>query len=161
MKIDLGCGNRKVDGSIGIDRVGTESTDIIADINNSIPVEAESADVVYCNHILEHVDSVLGVIEDIHRVLKRGGVVKIKVPYCLSMDAFTDPTHRHFFTERSLDYFDEETDLGRSMGFYTACKFKILSKKLNPIKRYTCLLPKFLAKRLFLFNEIEIVMMKL
>ncbi len=48
-----------------------------------------------------------------YRTLKPGGRVVLQVPYFHCTDAYTDPTHKHFFTSRTLDYVIEGTDLAQ------------------------------------------------
>ena len=53
--IDLGCGNNKVIGSIGLDKVKLESVDIVHDLLSfPYPIEDESYDLVYLRHTIEH-----------------------------------------------------------------------------------------------------------
>ena len=54
--IDLGCGQRKKEGRIGIDAVDFPSVDIVADLENGLPfLPDNSVDQVYCRSFLEHV----------------------------------------------------------------------------------------------------------
>jgi hypothetical protein len=48
----------------------------------------------------------------------------VDAPYFTSVDAFSDITHRHFFTSRSFDYFTDEME---ALNFYSAARFKKLS----------------------------------
>ena len=52
------------------------------DLRKGIPFRNELFDVVYNSHFLEHIDleAVVPFIKDIHRVLKKGGIVRIIVP---------------------------------------------------------------------------------
>ncbi|MEO1654525.1 MAG: class I SAM-dependent methyltransferase, partial [Bacteroidota bacterium] len=45
-----------------------------------IPFEDNTFDVVFCNHVMEHVDSDLEAMREIHRVLKPGGWAIMQVP---------------------------------------------------------------------------------
>jgi hypothetical protein len=47
-------------------------------------------------------------------------VVKIAVPHFSCCNAFTDITHRHYFSVRSFDYFTGDNELG----FYTDRRFR-------------------------------------
>ncbi len=103
--LDVGCGDRKLPGAIGVDALALPSVDVVHDLSIfPWPFADNSFDLVYANHFLEHVDDVVRTLEEIHRILVVGGRATIQVPYFRSTDAFTDPTHRHFFTSRSLDY---------------------------------------------------------
>ena len=48
---------------------------------HQIPFEANSFDVVLCNHVLEHVRNDIVAMSEIHRVLKTGGFAVLQVPF--------------------------------------------------------------------------------
>ena len=65
-----------------------------------IPLDAESVDVVICNHILEHVEDDRKAMREIYRVLSHGGWAVMLVPEDRSRattfedDTITDPAER-------------------------------------------------------------------
>lgn len=121
--LDLGCGNRKLPGAIGVDSLDLSSVDIVHDLSQfPWPFEDASFNLVFANHFLEHAPCTLRTLNEIHRILAPGGRVVIQVPYFRSVDAFSDPTHQHFFTSASLDYIIEGTKLANYA--YTMCRFK-------------------------------------
>jgi SAM-dependent methyltransferase len=104
--LDVGCGSRKLAGAVGMDIVKTPAVDVVCDVNRTPwPFTDGSFDLVFLNHALEHVDDVVATMNEIHRVLTPGGRAVIQVPYFRSIDAYTDPTHRHFFTAGSFEQF--------------------------------------------------------
>jgi SAM-dependent methyltransferase len=104
--IDIGCGGRKLPGATGMDILKLPPVDIVHDVNFfPWPIADNSYDLVFLNHALEHVGDVVKVMEEIHRILKPGGRAVIQVPYFRCIDAYNDPTHTHFFTANTLDYF--------------------------------------------------------
>jgi SAM-dependent methyltransferase len=48
---------------------------------HEIPFDADSFDVVLCNHVLEHVRDDIKAMNEIHRVLKPGGFALLQVPF--------------------------------------------------------------------------------
>ena len=105
--LDLGCGNKKRPGAIGIDFNSRTAADVIHDLNVfPYPLERSSFEEIYLDNTLEHLDDVIRVIEEVHRICKPGGLVKVIVPYFRSHWAYIDPTHKHFFTVNSFAYFD-------------------------------------------------------
>lgn len=105
--LDLGCGNKKREGAIGIDFNSRTAADVFHDLNVfPYPLEDESFDEIYLDNTLEHLDDVIRVMEEVHRICKPGGIVKVIVPYFRSIWACIDPTHKHFFTVDSFAYFD-------------------------------------------------------
>lgn len=80
MKLNLGCGNKKIDGFIGVD---IKAADVVADIRH-LPFEDASADEILAVHVCEHfyVHEILSVIREWRRVLKFGGKMALELP-CL------------------------------------------------------------------------------
>lgn len=48
---------------------------------HEIPFEENEFDVIFCNHVLEHVDDDIKAISEIQRVLKPGGWAILQVPF--------------------------------------------------------------------------------
>lgn len=126
MILDLGCGLNKTEGAIGVDQFALPGVDVVHDLNSPpYPFADNSADQIHMNHVLEHVPDMMMVMEEIWRVLKPEGLLHIRVPHCTGMLAWNDPTHRRSFTTESFDYFGEN-----GYSYYTAAKFKIVSRRL-------------------------------
>lgn len=124
--LDLGCGNKKREGTIGVDFNTRLDGDVNHDLNQfPYPFESETVDKIYIDNCLEHLDEPLKVMEEIHRILKFDGEVEVIVPYFRSPGAFIDPTHTHFFTVNSFAYFDPKTEIYKRYG-YTESKFSVL-----------------------------------
>ena len=121
--LDVGCGGRKLPGSIGMDRVKELNPDFLHDMEDMPwPFKNNEFDLVFLNHALEHVSDILETLKEIHRITKKGGHVVIQVPYFRATDAYADPTHKHFFTSRTLDYVIERSKLSEYQ--YMLFKFK-------------------------------------
>ena len=66
--------------------------DLHFDLHN-IPLESNAYDVIFCNHVLEHVDDAMQCMKELHRVMKPGGWGIMQVPQDFSRDVtFEDPT---------------------------------------------------------------------
>lgn len=107
--IELGCGRNKIPGAFGVDHQEYEGVDKVVDLNKNLPFEDESFDIVYSNQVLEHISNLIGLIEESHRILSRGGIFVAHVPYFRSSWASVDPTHVRSFTLSSLNYFVKNT----------------------------------------------------
>ena len=68
----------------------------IADLHfdlHDIPLEDNKFNVVFCNHVLEHVDDALQCMKELHRVMKPGGWGIMQVPQDFSREeTYEDPT---------------------------------------------------------------------
>ena len=122
--LDLGCGNKKRPGAIGVDFNERTSADIIHNLNQfPYPFDDAAFDEIYLDNTLEHLDDVMRVMEECYRICKPNGIVKVIVPYFRSMWASIDPTHKHFFTVSSFAYFDPDDDICTRY-VYTLARFK-------------------------------------
>lgn len=147
--LDLGCGNKKRPEAIGIDFNSRTAADIVHDLNVfPYPLEDSSFDEIYLDNSLEHLDNVIQVMEEVYRICKPGGLVKIIVPYFRSIWAFGDPTHKQFFTIRSFDIFDPE-NITCIQYDYTLARFKIEKIIFNEslVTRWTKKMVSKLANR--------------
>lgn len=107
--LDIGCGRRKLPGAVGLDFMELPGVDIIADLNERLPIDDEEFDCIHASHVLEHVDKLIELVYEIHRILKPGGIFLSHTPYFRSAAAYTDPTHVRFFAIKSMDYFVKGT----------------------------------------------------
>ena len=145
MKIYFGCGKHKVEGFIGVDKLVLPSVDIVHDMNIfPYPFSDNSVDEVLLFNIIEHLPDTVRVMEEIWRICKNAGIIKISVPYYNSPGAFQDPTHLTFFTEHTFDYFtqDGKTSLSH-YNYYSRARFHIIS--VVPFQRQIL---NFLPKRI-------------
>ncbi len=146
MKIlDLGCGNAKEEGAVGIDYHSSPGVDVVHDLDvYPWPLESDSFDMVVCKHIIEHLSNVIKAMEEIHRILKRGGVVKIYTPHISNIMSFKDPTHKWHFTLGSFDYFIK--GLQENEVPYTDVSFELVKKQLVFTNNFLTPLAKVISK---------------
>ena len=129
--LDLGCGQNKKKGSIGVDLLSSAKPDVMHDLNKfPYPFESNTVDYVHMDNVLEHLNEPLDVLGEVHRILKPGGVAKIVVPYFRSVWAHIDPTHKHFFTVQSFIYFDSENKLSDKYK-YVDYRYRVLRTVFN------------------------------
>ncbi len=104
--LDIGCGNKKQwDCAIGVDRHMHPAVDVIAEIERGLPFADGSIDHVFAVHFLEHVHNIIGIMNEIHRVLRPGGVLHVMVPNWQYVNAVADPTHVRFFHLQTFKFF--------------------------------------------------------
>lgn len=119
--LNLGCGAKHIAGAVNLDITPDTNPDVVHDLNQRPwPFETGSFDDVRMMDVLEHLDDVIATFEELHRVTRPGGVVRITVPHFSSANAFTDPTHRHYFGWYSCDYVTGEHEFS----FYTRARFR-------------------------------------
>jgi predicted SAM-dependent methyltransferase len=123
--LDLGCGKKKRTGAIGVDFNSRLEVDVVHDLNAfPYPFQEKEFEEIYLDNTLEHLDNVIHVMEEVHRICMQGGQVKVIVPYFRSIWAYIDPTHRHFFTVDSMAYFDPRHIIAQRYD-YTEARFHI------------------------------------
>lgn len=84
---------------------------VMADLT-AYPAKDEAFDLVFCNHVLEHVPQIDRALGELHRILSRDGILIIGVPnegaafwrlaYRLAPETRRNTDHVHFFTAASL-----------------------------------------------------------
>lgn len=126
-KLNLGCGQDIKPDFVNLDVVNLKGVDVVHNLDKlPYPFKDNSFKIVYCDNVLEHLFSKVLVLEELWRITKDGGRIIIKVPIYPSHLAFTDPTHKQFFTYETFDYFKPE----HSFHYYSKAKFIILRKRL-------------------------------
>jgi len=108
--LNLGCGYRKLDGFVNIDNRMEVGPDLVCDVIAGLPYEDGSVDMVRAHDFLEHIPigKVIGVMEEIWRVLKPGGIFESMTPSTDGRGAFQDPTHVSFWNMNSWFYYTHE-----------------------------------------------------
>lgn len=126
--LDIGCGRKKLPGSIGLDQLDLPGVDIVADLSKKLPFKDGEFEVVYANQVLEHVPNLIGLMEEIHRILSPEGQLVVHVPYFRSSWAAIDPTHVRQFTLSSMDYFVK--------GTYAYNGYRFFESSFSKLERY-------------------------
>jgi len=159
MKIlDLGCGEKKVPNSIGLDNVQLPGVDIEHDLMDfPYPFENESIDKIYLRHVIEHftIENINLILDECNRLLRKDALLIITVPHVFSISAFIDPTHRSYFTFGSVQFWDENS----SKAYYkesqmkwklikTVCRVNWFDWKSYQLKKLNNCFSYFIEKRI-------------
>jgi SAM-dependent methyltransferase len=124
---DLGCGTHKSDGAFGIDAARLPGVDLQHDLAAPpYPIPASCADEIILNHVLEHFADPLPILEEVWRIARPGGLVRIRTPHFSGRYAWQDPTHRRAFTSESFDYFGSN-----GYSYYTPARFRVVNVRLK------------------------------
>lgn len=121
MRIQIGCGNSYWDGWKNIDISKDVKTDECYDIQKGIKEKDDSVEEIFAGCVLEQVDNLVFVMNECHRALKKGGVLRGYVPSTDAMVLHLDPMDKRFFQEDSFKYFVESErhwqKFGKNYGF--------------------------------------------
>lgn len=118
--------------------------DVKADILD-LPFENESYDIVFCNHVLEHIEDDQKAMSELYRVMKKGGWGILQVPMKNSLEktyedfSITDPKEKqkHFgqydhVRWYGMDYFDRL----KNVGFEVDINYYSKTFSADQIKKY-------------------------
>jgi predicted SAM-dependent methyltransferase len=133
VKVDLGCGQNKNEGFLGIDIEPHKGVDIVWDLEEyPWPLPDECAELVVASHLVEHIEPHKGnfikFMNEAWRILKVGGKFMIACPYAGSPGFYQDPTHCNPINEVTWTYFDplNEPTQGMLYRIYHPKPWKIL-----------------------------------
>lgn len=134
--LNLGCGRKPRAGAVNLDRTSRVGPDVVHDLNvRPWPFADDTFEQVYAMDVIEHLDDVPASMEELHRICRHGATIEIAVPHFSSANAFTDPTHRHFFSHATFRYFDA----AHPLAFYSHARFRVDRCHINfsprPINR--------------------------
>jgi SAM-dependent methyltransferase len=131
MKLNLGCGNDIKKNWINLDIADLPGVNVVHDINSlPLPFEKDIFDEILCQDVLEHVDYIK-LLEDLHRILKPGGALKIRVPHFSSVNNFIDPTHKNRFSIKTFDFFVNSTILGKNNYYFNFAFSGMIEKRIT------------------------------
>ncbi len=127
-KLNLGAGRAdQLPGAVRLDIARAASPHVVADLDaGTLPFKTSVFEAVGAYDVVEHVADLIALMEEIHRVLKPGGVAHVTTPHFSSANAFTDPTHRRALGLKSFDYFDE----AHALAYYSSARFHIRTARL-------------------------------
>ncbi|MDD2889220.1 MAG: methyltransferase domain-containing protein [bacterium] len=127
IKLNLGCGKDIRKDYLNADKALLPGVNVVCNIENGLPFKSNVFDTILCKHVLEHLNDFMSAMDDLHRILKNNGVLDVVVPYCSSVNAYADPTHKRFFAYKTMDCFEKDS----ACDFYTETEFKIIRRKLH------------------------------
>lgn len=120
--LDVGCGQNKYPGAVGIDSNPRTQADVIHDLGvTPYPFAENEFDEIICRHVIEHVPDVMAFVTELHRITRPGGRIKIVTPHYSNPDWATDPTHRNHFNSYSFNCFTPDQT---PFPFYTNVELK-------------------------------------
>lgn len=110
-KLNIGCGEDIKKGWINLDQDNHDGVNIVHKIRNDnfLPFKENSFDVVLCSHVIEDLDNPIIVIKDMIRILKKGGLLIIRVPNHTC--GWFNLNHRRAYSSHSLKQIKQNYDM--------------------------------------------------
>ena len=128
--------------------------DVKADIVN-LPFNDNSFDVIFCNHVLEHIQDDTKAMKELFRVMKKGGMGVFQVPQDLNRDvtfednSITNPKERakifgqydhvrvygkdYFDKLRSIGFEVKEVNYSQKLSTEISSKYRLMEGELLPV----------------------------
>jgi hypothetical protein len=106
--VDLGCGDSKQPGFVGIDRIALPGVDIVCDLDLGIPLPSNSVEYLLASHSLEHLRDLPATIAEVFRVCKDRALVTIIAPYDATRLNHANPYHFQTWNEHTARFFTTE-----------------------------------------------------
>lgn len=115
MKLNLGCGYKKLDGFVNVDNDIGCNPDLVVDLEKRLPWDDNSIDEIVMTHVLEHLGhdpkTYLSIWKELYRVSKDKGTIEIIVPYHDHQYFHDDPTHCRKVTPNGINLFNQKTNV--------------------------------------------------
>ena len=159
MRLEVGGGHAPAPGHINIDLV--PEADIVWDLNKGLPkreianwpnkldiTDAGSlSNISYingmidkkyfiegirCHQVLEHLTSIIPLLNDCYEVMKEGAVMEISTPLYGTTQAAQDPTHIRCYVPETFLYFRENSPFEKEQKEYgITARFKVETEILD------------------------------
>ena len=129
LRLDIGSGAKPRAGFYGVDQLATPGVDIVADLNRPLELLPDNcAEHVFSSHALEHVQDLLLLLREIHRISRPDALIELIVPHFSNPYYYSDPTHVRFFGLYTMSYFvdiDKQPHRHKVPAFAGAARFTI------------------------------------
>ena len=134
MKLNVGCGMKKLEGYINLDCNPFVAPDICRDIEKGLPYSDETFDEIFCEQTLEHIHDLVFVMNEFYRTLKKGGRLKLSVPLISGKWAWIDPTHIRHFIPESFNFWIKEDYNSKTAG--VTGQYKVIKGEIREDSLY-------------------------
>ena len=112
--LDIGCGDFKQEGFVGMDARKLKGVDIVHDLEViPYPIDDEQCLTVKGSHIWEHLKPwlTIDIMNELWRIIMVGGQLLLSMPYGWSYGYIQDPTHCNPSNEATFQYFNKDSAL--------------------------------------------------
>ncbi|MEP6506598.1 MAG: hypothetical protein ABJC63_00120 [Gemmatimonadales bacterium] len=119
--LHIGSGMKYMTDAVNLDITPSTKPDIVHDLDIlPWPLPNDHFTEVRAFDVIEHLDDLVATMEEIHRVCVNGATIRITTPHFSCANAFTDITHRHYFSVASFNYFTGDNEFA----FYSSKRFR-------------------------------------
>lgn len=126
MKLNLGCGNQRLDGFVGVDRYPCAGAQLLCDLERPLPFRTSSVDELLLDNFVEHVRDLPALMAELARVGRPGARVRILTPHFGAQASWRDPTHVQHLSYYSMDHFERD-----HVRHYTGGGFRVVARGLS------------------------------
>lgn len=126
MKLNLGCGNKRKNGFLGVDAFPCAAVDVLADLTHPLPFADASIEEIWLDNVIEHIPDIPALMREIHRIGRPGAKLTIITPHFASLASWRDPTHVHHLSYFSMEHFERA-----GVAHYTGGGFRVIKRKLS------------------------------
>ena len=111
IRLNFGCGSVPLEGWINIDGTRNPKAELVIGLRGPLPLPSHSARFIFSEHLIEHFrhDEALVFLQECHRILEDGGVLRIVAPDLHGMArAYVEKDAAWF--EKAFPYLDDPVD---------------------------------------------------
>ena len=128
LRLNLGCGGKRLDGFVGVDRYPTPAVDVLADLGATLPFADGTVAEVMLDNVIEHMPDIPALMREMHRICRHDARIVIRTPHFTSLSSWRDPTHLHHLSYFSMDHFERP-----GVAHYTSAGrgFEVIGRRLS------------------------------
>ena len=113
IKLNIGSGNKKIDGFLNLDKFNTFNPDYVHDLEVfPYPFKNNEVSEIMMSHVFEHIgqipDTFNSIMKELFRICSNDAIIDIFVPHPRHDNFLSDPTHVRPITSLCLKLYDLE-----------------------------------------------------
>ncbi|HYD50591.1 MAG TPA: methyltransferase domain-containing protein [Terriglobales bacterium] len=125
MKLNLGCGDKRKPGFLGVDQYRAGGVDVLADVTR-LPFADSSVDAFHLDNVIEHIPDMVGLVRELVRTGRPGAAIEVITPHFTAWASWRDPTHVHHLSYFSMDHFAHKW-----VADFAGARVRVASRRLS------------------------------